>query len=108
AGDYVDAMWRMLQQDEPADYVVATGRTHSVRDFLDAAFGHVGIDDWERFVTQDPRFFRPADVDLLVGDATKAHNELGWKPEVDFETLVSMMVDNDLRLEARKAGIDLP
>ncbi|MFD9888599.1 GDP-mannose 4,6-dehydratase [Amycolatopsis sp. NPDC059027] len=108
AGDYVDAMWRMLQQDEPGDYVVATGRTHSVRDFLNAAFGHVGLEDWERFVTQDPRFFRPAEVDLLVGDATKAREELGWKPEVDFETLVSMMVDNDLQLEARKAGIDLP
>ncbi|MFE0022187.1 GDP-mannose 4,6-dehydratase [Amycolatopsis sp. NPDC059021] len=108
AGDYVDAMWRMLQQDEPGDYVVATGRTHSVRDFLNAAFGHVGLEDWERFVTQDPRFFRPAEVDLLVGDATKAREELGWKPQVDFETLVSMMVDHDLQLEARKAGIDLP
>ncbi|GAA4413272.1 GDP-mannose 4,6-dehydratase [Actinokineospora soli] len=102
AGDYVKAMWLMLQRDTPEDYVVATGRTHSVRDFLTAAFNHAGIDDWERFVTQDPRFFRPAEVDLLVGDATKAREELGWKPEVDFESLVAMMVDHDLRVEAAK------
>jgi GDPmannose 4,6-dehydratase len=108
AGDYVLAMWQMLQQDEPKDYVVATGRTHSVRDFVTAAFAHVGIEDWERFVTQDPRFFRPAEVDVLVGDATKARVELGWKPEVDFESLVTMMVDHDLAFEARKAGLSLP
>jgi GDPmannose 4,6-dehydratase len=108
AGDYVRAMWLMLQQDQPADYVVATGRTHSVRNFVDLAFKHAGIDDWERYVQQDPRFFRPAEVDVLVGDATKARTELGWKPEVDFENLVTMMVDHDLRLEARKAGIALP
>jgi GDPmannose 4,6-dehydratase len=108
AGDYVKAMWLMLQQDEPSDYVVATGRTHSVREFVEAAFRHAGIDDWERYVTQDERFFRPAEVDLLVGDATKARTELGWKPEVDFESLVAMMVDHDLKLEARKAGIQLP
>lgn len=108
AGDYVYAMWLMLQQDEPSDYVVATGRTHSVREFVTAAFQHAGIDDWERFVEQDPRFFRPAEVDLLVGDATKARTKLGWKPEVDFETLVAMMVDHDLKLEARKAGIQTP
>jgi GDPmannose 4,6-dehydratase len=108
AGDYVHAMWLMLQQDQPADYVVATGQTHSVRDFVDAAFRHAGLDDWERFVTQDPRFFRPAEVDLLVGDASKAHTQLDWKPQVDFESLVSMMVDHDLRLEAKKAGIEVP
>jgi GDPmannose 4,6-dehydratase len=105
AGDYVHAMWLMLQQDEPADYVVATGRTHSVRDFVNAAFRHVGIDDWGRFVSQDPRFFRPAEVDVLVGDASKARAELGWKPEVDFHALVAMMVDHDLRVEAAKAGM---
>jgi GDPmannose 4,6-dehydratase len=98
----------MLQQDEPGDYVVATGRTHSVRNFVDLAFKHAGFDDWERFVEQDPRFFRPAEVDVLVGDATKARTELGWKPEVGFEDLVAMMVDHDLQLEARKAGISLP
>ncbi len=108
AGDYVKAMWMMLQQDEPDDYVVATGETHSVREFVDAAFRHVGLDDWERYVTQDERFFRPAEVDLLVGDATKARTKLGWKPEVDFHSLVAMMVDHDLKLEAKKAGIRYP
>ncbi|HEX4704494.1 MAG TPA: GDP-mannose 4,6-dehydratase [Pseudonocardiaceae bacterium] len=105
AGDFVRAMWLMLQQEQPSDYVVATGRTHSVREFVTAAFEHVGIDDWERFVTQDPRFFRPAEVDVLVGDASRARAELGWKPDVDFEALVAMMVDHDLAIEARKARI---
>ncbi|MEV0677048.1 GDP-mannose 4,6-dehydratase [Actinosynnema sp. NPDC050436] len=105
AGDYVQAMWQMLQQDQPDDYVIATGRTHRVRDFVAAAFARVGIEDWERHVTQDPRFFRPAEVDLLVGDASKAHEQLGWKPEVAFDELVSMMVDHDLDVEARKAGL---
>ena len=105
AGDYVQAMWLMLQQDQPSDYVVATGHTHSVRDFVTAAFGAVGIDDWSRYVSQDPRFFRPAEVDVLVGDATKARTELGWKPEVDFEALVGMMVEHDLELEASKARL---
>ena len=108
AGDYVTAMWLMLQQDEPADYVVGTGRTHSVRDFVAAAFAHAGIDDWERFVKQDPRFYRPAEVDLLVADATKARVELGWKPDVDFDTLVRMMVEHDLAAEARKARMAIP
>lgn len=108
AGDYVVAMWQMLQQDEPTDYVVATGRTHSVKEFVAAAFAHAGIDDWQRFVSQDPRFFRPAEVDVLVGDATKARVELGWKPEVDFDSLVKMMVDHDLAVEARKAGMMVP
>jgi GDPmannose 4,6-dehydratase len=105
AGDYVQAMWLMLQQDQPGDYVVATGHTHSVRDFVNAAFTAVDIDDWERYVTQDPRFFRPAEVDVLVGDASKAHTELGWKPEVAFDRLVAMMVEHDLELEANKARL---
>ena len=96
AGDYVDAMWRMLQQDEADDYVVATGETHSIRELLDLAFAHVGIDDWAPYVTQDPRFMRPAEVDLLIGDPAKAHERLGWKPRVDFPELVRMMVENDL------------
>ena len=105
AGDYVQAMWLMLQQDQPSDYVVATGHTHSVRDFVTAAFAAVDIDDWSRYVTQDPRFFRPAEVDVLVGDATKARTELGWKPAVGFDRLVGMMVEHDLELEASKARL---
>ena len=101
AGDYVDAMWRMLQQDEPDDYVVATGVTHSVSELVDAAFRRVGIDDWERYVVQDSRFLRPAEVDLLVGDATKAREKLGWRPTIDFEQLVTMMVDSDLMEQRR-------
>ncbi|NUU16799.1 GDP-mannose 4,6-dehydratase [Cellulomonas humilata] len=96
AGDYVDAMWRMLQQDEADDYVVATGETHSIRELLDISFKHVGIDDWEPLVKQDPRFMRPAEVDLLIGDPSKAQEKLGWKRQVDFPSLVTMMVDNDL------------
>ncbi|MCW2615837.1 MAG: GDP-mannose 4,6-dehydratase [Frankiales bacterium] len=97
AGDYVKAMWLMLQQDEADDYVVATGETHSIRELLDVAFRHVGIADWDRYVFQDPRFFRPAEVDLLVGDPTKAREQLGWAPEVGFEALVTMMVESDLQ-----------
>ena len=97
AGDYVKAMWLMLQQEQADDYVVATGVTHSIRELLDVAFAHVGIDDWERHVVQDPRFFRPAEVDLLVGDPSKARARLGWQPEVGFEQLVQMMVDHDLQ-----------
>lgn len=96
AGDYVEAMWRMLQQETPNDYVIATGVTHTVRDFVAAAFAHVGL-DWQPYVKQDPRFMRPAEVDLLVGDPSKAKQVLGWEPEVDFETLVAMMVDSDLQ-----------
>ncbi len=96
AGDYVEAMWRMLQQPEADDYVIATGQTHSIRDFLDIAFAHVGIDDWTPYVKQDPRFMRPAEVDLLIGDASKARERLGWEPKVSFAELVTMMVDNDL------------
>ncbi|MDQ1424034.1 MAG: GDPmannose 4,6-dehydratase [Acidimicrobiaceae bacterium] len=108
AGDYVKAMWAMLQQDEPDDYVVATGVTWSIRDFLDRAFARVGIDDWTDYVRQDKRFFRPAEVDLLVGDATKARTILGWAPEVELDGLVDRMVRHDLELEARKAGLEVP
>ncbi|MBJ7450693.1 MAG: GDP-mannose 4,6-dehydratase, partial [Blastococcus sp.] len=101
AGDYVEAMWLMLQQDQADDYVVATGETHSIREFLEIAFAHVGIEDWQPKVTQDPRFLRPAEVDLLIGDPTKARKQLGWQPKVGFEDLVRMMVDSDLA-EQRK------
>jgi GDPmannose 4,6-dehydratase len=96
AGDYVEAMWRMLQQDEADDYVVATGETHSIREFMDIAFGHIGLGDWGKYVVQDPALLRPAEVDVLIGDATKAHEKLGWKPTVSFRELVEMMVDADL------------
>jgi GDPmannose 4,6-dehydratase len=101
AGDYVDAMWRMLQQPHGDDFVIATGETHSIREFLDIAFAHVGISDWSPLVTQDPRFFRPAEVDQLVGDASKARDVLGWKPQVGFEELVTMMLDHDLAEQKR-------
>ena len=103
AGDYVRGMWMMLQQDEPDDYVLATGETHSIEEFLTLAFSEVGLDDWHNYVRQDPRFFRPAEVDLLIGDPTKAREKLGWVPEVDFKSLVSMMVQNDLALETARA-----
>jgi len=105
AGDYVDAMWRMLQQPQADDYVVSTGRTHSIRDLLDAAFGCVGVEDWSGYVTQDPRFMRPAEVDLLIGDPSKAREVLGWEPRVDFERLVAMMVEHDLDEQAELAGM---
>jgi GDPmannose 4,6-dehydratase len=101
AGDYVEAMWLMLQQDEPDDYVVATGETHEVREFVAKAFAHAGIDDWEKYVVTDPRFFRPAEVDLLVGDATKAETKLGWQRKVSFDELIKRMVDHDLAVESR-------
>ena len=104
AGDYVDAMWRMLQQDEADDYVVATGETHSIRELLDVAFAHVGIEDWETKVVQDPRFFRPAEVDLLIGDPAKAKEKLGWTPKVGFQELVRMMVDSDLAEQRKLLG----
>ncbi len=107
AGDYVRAMWLMLQQDDPGDYVVATGQTHSVEEFLVKAFAEVGIEDWQRYVRQDPKFFRPAEVDLLIGDASKAHDRLGWKPDVDFDSLVKLMVTHDMESEAARAGIDV-
>jgi GDPmannose 4,6-dehydratase len=96
AGDYVDAMWRMLQQPEGDDYVVATGETHSIETLLDVAFKAVGIDDWAPLVKQNPAFMRPAEVDLLIGDPSKAKDVLGWEPTVKFEQLVTMMVENDI------------
>ncbi|TFD69487.1 GDP-mannose 4,6-dehydratase [Cryobacterium ruanii] len=96
AGDYVDAMWRMLQQPVADDYVISTGETHSIRELLDVAFEAVGIEDWSPYVKQDPRFMRPAEVDLLIGDPKKARDVLGWTPTVSFKTLVQMMVENDL------------
>jgi GDPmannose 4,6-dehydratase len=101
AGDYVRAMWMMLQQDHPDDYVVASGTTHSIRELCEAAFGHLGL-DWRDYVVQDPKFYRPAEVDLLVGDASKARKQLGWEPQVSFEDLVKMMVDADLALLRRE------
>jgi GDPmannose 4,6-dehydratase len=108
AGDYVKAMWLMLQQDEPSDYVIATGIMHSIEDLLQRAFTAAGIDDWQQYVRQDQRFFRPAEVDVLKGDASKARRVLGWEPEVDFDELVNMMVANDLKLEAARAGLAVP
>ncbi|MGH7518944.1 MAG: GDP-mannose 4,6-dehydratase [Gemmatimonadales bacterium] len=102
AGDYVDAMWRMLQQPEPRDYVVGTGVAHSVRQLVEIAFTHVGL-DWQRHVVQDPKFVRPAEVDLLLADPTRARTELGWAPRISFETLIRTMVDEDVgRLAARR------
>jgi len=101
AGDYVEAMWLMLQQPHGDEFVISTGETHSIRDLLDAAFHHVGIDDWRPFVHQDPRFMRPAEVDMLVGDSSKAREVLGWKPRVGFEELVQMMVESDLAEQRR-------
>jgi GDPmannose 4,6-dehydratase len=102
AGDYVNAMWLMLQQDVADDYVVATGETHSIEEFLASAFNVAGLGDWRPYVRQDPRFFRPAEVDLLIGDPTKAQTKLGWRREVDFPSLVEMMVRHDLDLEAKR------
>lgn len=102
AGDYVKAMWLMLQQDEPDDYVVATGETHSVEEFVATAFEVAGIDDWRRYVKRDDRFLRPAEVDVLIGDASKAREKLGWKPEVGFRELIEMMVAHDLAVEAKR------
>ncbi len=95
AGDYVEAMWLMMQQPEPDDYVIATGETHTVREFLDEAFGYAGL-DWREFVKKDPHYLRPAEVDRLQGDASKARERLGWKPRVGFKQLVKMMVDADM------------
>lgn len=104
AGDYVEAMWLMLQQEQADDYVIATGETHSIREFVAAAFAHVGIEDWSPYVRQSAEFLRPAEVDRLVGDAGKAHERLGWKPQVGFEQLVAMMVESDLQ-EQSDAGV---
>jgi GDPmannose 4,6-dehydratase len=100
AGDYVEAMWLMLQQPKPDDYVIATGETHSVREFLEQAFSHVGL-DWQKHVVVDPKYFRPAEVDLLLGNPTKARQALGWEPRVDFQSLVRLMVDADMSGQGR-------
>ena len=101
APDYVEAMWLMLQQNKPNDYVIATNETHSIREFLEHAFNHIGINNWENYVGQDPRYMRPAEVDVLHGDATKAYEDLGWKPKTTFKELVEKMVNNDLKLLQR-------
>ncbi len=100
AKEYVEAMWLMLQQDKPDDYVVATNETHSVREFLEAAFGHAGL-DWKKHVEIDPRYYRPAEVDLLIGDYSKAQRQLGWEPKTRFVDLVKLMVDADVELLRR-------
>lgn len=100
AGDYVEGMWRMLQQDEPDDYVLATGETHSIEDFLDLAFKQVGINDWKPYVKKNPAFMRPSEVDILLGNPSKAEKKLGWKRKVDFPSLVKLMVEYDIGLES--------
>ncbi len=97
AGDYVQAMWLMMQQDEPDNFVISTGKTHSIKDFLDIAFAHVDL-EWGEYVKQDPRYLRPAEVDQLIGDSSKAKKVLGWEPTVDFNGLVTMMIDADMKL----------
>jgi len=99
AGDYVEAMWMMLQQDSPEDFVICTGETHTIREFLDVAFSHIGIEDWSGLVIQDPAFYRPADVDFLRGDSYKAKTKLGWAPKCSFEELVKLMVDHDIQVK---------
>jgi GDPmannose 4,6-dehydratase len=109
APEYVEAIWRMVQQDKPGDYVIATGQAHSVRDFLDEAFSHAGI-DWKKHVEMDPRYLRPAEVDQLRGDASKARRELGWEPRTQFRDLVRLMVDADRQLlkDHREGRIQVP
>jgi len=97
AGDYVQAMWLMLQQEEPKDYIISTGETHSVQEFVEETFGYLDL-DWKQYVIQDSKFYRPAEVDLLVGDPSKAHRELGWEPSISFKQLVRMMVDADMKV----------
>jgi GDPmannose 4,6-dehydratase len=101
AGDYVEAMWLMMQQDQPDDYVIATGETHTVREFLEVAFGHLDL-DWTRYVKIDPKYYRPTEVDLLIGDAGKAKKQLQWKPRVRFKELATMMADADLEAERER------
>jgi GDPmannose 4,6-dehydratase len=102
AGDYVEGMWRMLQQDKPGEYVLATGETHSIGEFLKLAFKEVGIDDWHPYVKQNPAFMRPAEVDILLGNPAKAEKVLGWKRKVDFPALVKLMVNNDIKIQSAK------
>jgi GDPmannose 4,6-dehydratase len=104
AGDFVEAMWLILQQEVPDDYVIATGETHTVREFLDVAFRCAGIDDWAPYVKQDERFMRPADVNMLIGDPTKAKDKLGWTPKVGFEELARMMYESDLKEESDRSS----
>ena len=106
AGDYVKAMWLMLQQNKPDDFIISTGKTHSVRDLVDIAFSHLGL-DYKKYVKKDKRFIRPAEVDLLIGDHSKAKNELNWEPEVSFEELVKMMVDSDMELLQKEYADEL-
>ena len=101
AKDYVQAMWLMLQQDQPDDYVIATGETHTVREFLEVAFGHLKL-DWKRYAKTDPKYYRPTEVDLLIGDASKAKKQLNWEPKVGFEELATMMVDADFEAERER------
>ncbi|MDO8269470.1 MAG: GDP-mannose 4,6-dehydratase [Candidatus Levybacteria bacterium] len=103
AGDYVEAMWKMLQQDEPDDYVIATGETHSIQEFVEEAFSAIGVEDWRKYVeSNNPKFMRPAEVDYLIGDYSKAKNVLGWSPQTSFKELVSMMVAEDLKAEKKR------
>jgi GDPmannose 4,6-dehydratase len=102
APDYVEAMWLMLQQDTPDDYVIATNKVYSVRDFLDLAFAEVGINDWSQYVVQDPKLFRPAEVDFLLGDSSKAQKVLNWEPKTDINQMVHVMINNDIKLLERK------
>jgi len=102
AGDFTEAMWMMLQQDEPDDYVIATGETHTIRELLELSFAAAGIDDWKDLVKHDECFERPAEVDILTGDATKARKVMGWDPKVSFPELVDMMVRSDLQIEAAR------
>ena len=104
APDYVEAMWLMLQQDTPDDYVISTGETHSIREFLDIAFNYVDLPSWEQFVGQDERYMRPAEVDVLRGNSTKARDVLGWKPKTSFKDLVEIMVENDIKRYRRQNG----
>ena len=105
AGDYVEAMWLMLQQDKPDDYVVATGETHSVREFTEEVFGYLDL-DWQEYVEIDPRYFRPSEVEYLEGDASKAREVLKWKPKVSFEELARMMTDTDMKIAEREKIIN--
>jgi GDPmannose 4,6-dehydratase len=98
APDYVEAMWLMLQQDNPDDYVISSGSTHSIKEFLTLSFNEIGINDWSSYVKQDQRFMRPAEVDVLLGDSTKAHKKLGWSPKTSFKQLVKIMIENDLNI----------
>jgi GDPmannose 4,6-dehydratase len=103
AGDYVEAMWMMLQQPKPDDFVIATGKTNSIEQLLEVAFTAAGLKDWRQYVRQDQRFFRPAEVDLLIGDASKAKAKLGWQPKVDFNSLIEMMVRHDIDYETKRS-----